>query len=371
MNTSHPKTRSLAYLSLEAPVPGQAAHTHIHEMINELRLLGWQITPYLAERTGASRNAGYLTRLLEYISLQWRLARALKSYDAVYMRCHFMAAPIALYAKWRNIKVVQEINGKPADISVTYRWTRTIAPLISALYRIQMARADQLLPVTDGLSEWAIGFAGHDRVTIIPNAANTKLFKPDGETADSLPTPYVVFVGGLVAWHGISTMIAATRSREWPQGVSLVIAGDGIEREAVSKAAQNNPEIVMLGRQPYENIPALLRGSLAALCVISDPDGRSATGVAPLKLYEAMACAVPVIVSNLPFQADLVRDNIAGLVISVDDSEELAQAVRQLASAPNHAALMGRNGAAYVAQHGSWAVRAKQVDAVLTGLSPN
>jgi glycosyltransferase involved in cell wall biosynthesis len=355
----------IAYLSLEAPVEGQAAHTHIHEMIAELREIGWSIDPVLAQRTGASANAGYVTRLCEYTSLQWHLARNITRYQAIFMRGHFMALPVALYARWRGVPVLHEINGKAADIGVTYRWTRRIAPLIRFMYRAQMRRADRLLAVTDGLKDWAEDFAGHTRATLVSNAANTRVFTPDGPHLPGQPARYVVFVGGLVAWHGIATMIAATTLADWPQDVTLVIAGDGVERSAVQAAASGTPRILAAGRLPYHDVPALLRGALGALCMISDPDGRSATGVAPLKLFEAMACAVPVIVSDLPFQSELVRTTQAGLVVATDDATALAKAVRELATHPDAAMHMGARGAAYVAAHGSWTARARQVDAVL------
>ncbi len=355
----------IAYLSLEAPVEGQAAHTHIHEMIAELRALGWQVDPVLARRTGASANASYLTRLREYVSLQWHLGRNIARYRAIFMRGHFMALPLALYAHRRGVPVLHEINGKAADIGVTYRWTRAIAPLIRFMYRAQMHRADRLLAVTDGLAGWATSFSGNTRTELVSNAANTRVFTPDGPRLPGLPPRYVAFVGGLVAWHGIATMIAATRDPAWPQDVTLVIAGDGVERDAVQAAAADNPRIMAVGRLPYQHVPALLRGALGALCVISDPDGRSATGVAPLKLFEAMACGVPVVVSDLPFQAELVSSAGAGFVVATDDAGALAQAVHELAAKPDAARSMGMRGAAHVAAHGSWAARAAQVDAIL------
>jgi glycosyltransferase involved in cell wall biosynthesis len=362
-----PKGR-IAYLSLEAPVAGQAAYTHIHEMIAELRLLDWQVEPFLAQRTGASAKAGILTKAREYIALQWQLARQITHYQAIFMRGHFMALPVALYANWRGVPVLHEINGKAEDIGVTYRWTRAFAPLIRFMYRAQMRRADKLLAVTDGLRDWAMAFAGHGRAEMVSNAANTRVFSPDGASRPGMPARYVAFIGGLVAWHGIGTMIAATRAESWPQDVMLVIAGDGVERDMVRDAALSNPRIMALGRVAYDDIPALLRGAFCALCVISDPDGRSATGVAPLKLFEAMACGVPVIVSDLPFQAELIRKIEAGIIVPVDDAEALALAVRHLAHAPEEASRMGERASAYVEAHGSWAARAKQVDAILNNV---
>lgn len=353
----------LAYLSLETPRPGQASQTHIDEIIAGLRDCDWQVELFATNSGGASTRSSFLRRLAGYGITQAALGTRLPEFDAVFIRSHFMALPLTLWARWRGIPVVHEINGTPADIGVTYRWLKPLSPLFSWLYRTQYRRAAHLLAVTPGLVDWVKTFAGHRRVTLVSNGANTELFKPEG-----VPSPvqgrYVIFVGGLVAWHGIGTMLAALKEPDWPADLRLVIVGDGIERGKVEQALADR-KLLWLGRQPYDAVPAIVRGALASLCVIENQDGRSASGVAPLKLFEAMACGVPVIASDLPFQADLVRDADAGLIVPPGVAPAIASAVRTLADAPERAQLLGRNGAAYVAREASWHHRSQEVDRLL------
>ncbi|MBR3194386.1 glycosyltransferase [Bosea sp. (in: a-proteobacteria)] len=358
----------LAYLSLETPRPGQASQTHIDEIIASLRQAGWQVELFATTRGGASAHTSFLQRLLDYGRVQLTLTRCLREFDAVFVRSHFMALPLALWARWRKVPIVQEINGKPADIGVTYPALKPFSPLFAWLYRTQYRMAGHLVAVTEGLSQWARGFAGHDRVSTVSNGANTDLFRPDGPRAD-IPGRYVVFVGGLVAWHGIGTMLAALQEPAWPADVKLVIVGDGVERGKV-EAAKADPRLLWLGRQPYDAVPALLRGALAALCVIEDQDGRSAAGVAPLKLFEAMACGIPVIASDLPFQAEIVRQADAGLVVPPASPSAIAMAARTLGEAPAKAGILGRNGAVYVAREASWRQRGAEIDRILRATIP-
>lgn len=358
------KPRRLAYLSLETPRPGQASQTHIDEIIAGLRRAGWQVELFATTRGGASTRSSFSSRLRDYGRVQLALGRRLHEFDAVFVRSHFMTLPLALWARRRKIPVVQEINGKPADIGVTYPALKPLTRLFSWLYRTQYRMAAHLVAVTDGLAQWARGFAGHDRISTVSNGANTDLFRPNGPRAE-IPGHYVIFVGGLVAWHGISTMLAALRESAWPTNVRLVIVGDGIERDKL-EAAKADSRLLWLGRQPYEAIPGLLRGALAALCVIEDQDGRSASGVAPLKLFEAMACGVPVIASELPFQAEIVRRADAGLVVPPANAAAIAAAVRALDEAPERTAALGRSGAAYVAREASWQKRSEEIDRILT-----
>src|SRR5262249_5066173 len=153
----------------------------------------------------------------------------------------------------------------------------------------------------------------------IPNGANTTMFAPDATTAQKLPNKFAVFCGGLTQWHGVPAMLAAVKSPGWPAGLPFVIVGDGPEFAGGQKAAQDAPRIIPLGRLPYQEVPGILAKASVGLVAISDPQGRSTlSGVAPLKLYEVLACGVPAVVSDLPGMADFVREHDCGLVVAVD-----------------------------------------------------
>lgn len=350
---------SLAYLSLETPRQGQASYTHIHEIISALEGFGWTVTLFASERGGASSGGGKLRRILDYVRVQARLIAQLRHFDAIFVRSHPAALPVTLAARLAGIPVYQEINGIDADLWISYPRLAALKPLISALYRTQYKTADHLFCVTDGLAAWARDFAGHDRISVVPNGANTDVFRPDGPKHEA-PCRYFLFVGGLVRWHGIATMIDATRDAHWPKQTELWFAGDGIERGQVEAALGTAP-IRWIPSVPYEQVPEYLRGAIAAICMIEDPQGRSAHGVAPLKLFEAMASGAPVIASDLPFQADLVRDVDCGIVVPPGDKTGLAKAAARLAGDDAMRRGLGARGAEYVRQTASWRARARAI----------
>jgi glycosyltransferase involved in cell wall biosynthesis len=356
----------LAYLCLETPRPGQATYTHVHEIIDGLRESGWQVELIATEAGGSASGSPYWRRGLDYITAQWRLIRALSRVDAVYMRAHFAALPASLWCSLRRMPVVQEINGLPDDIFVTYPWLGWLGGFVKASYRWQMKLAGHVIVVTEGLRGWALAETGHSRVSLIGNGANTRLFSPEGPVPDGQGS-YIAFVGGLTAWHGISVMVEATRHPAWPEGVRLVIIGDGKESGQVRAAmlSDGKGRLSWPGRLPQAEAAMWLRGALGALSITQDAQGHLGTGVAPLKLYEAMASGAAVIVTDLPFQADLVREVGAGLVIPMADPAALARAVASFAADPDASMQMGARGAAYVEAHASWAVRAQDTGRII------
>ncbi len=357
-------SRRLAYLCLETPRQGQATYTHVHEIIAGLRDIGWQVELIATGRGGASSGSRYLTRLFDYIGAQWTLARRLRDFDGIYMRAHFAAWPASVFAYLRRVPVFQEINGLPADVFVTYRWLGRLSGLVNWLYRSQMKMAAHVFVVTEGLKQWALSQAGHERISVVSNGANTALFSPEGPRPADIGT-YVAFVGGLTAWHGIATMIAATRQDDWPDRVKLVIIGDGVERDLLTSEAMGD-RVLWLGHRAPEEVASYLRGCLAALSITEDAGAHLSTGVAPLKLFEAMASGAAVIVTDLPFQKDIVTVFETGIVIPMSSPTALASAVRQLATARDLAQRLGRNGFAYVSTHATWKSRSAEISTILS-----
>lgn len=357
----------LAYLSLETPRQGQASYTHIHEIIAALKGFGWDVTLFASKAGGASSNGSKWRRILDYIRVQFRLIVKLRDFDAVFVRSHPAALPASLLARLWGVPVYQEVNGIDADLWVSYPPLAVLKPLISGLYRSQYRYAEHLFCVTDGLALWARDFAGHDRVSVVPNGANTAVFRPEGPKHEA-ECPYLLFVGGLVRWHGIATMIEATKDPQWPKGIELCLVGDGIERKQV-KAALGTGPIRWIPSVPYEQVPDYLRGTIGAICMIEDPQGRSAHGVAPLKLFEAMATGAPVVVSDLPYQADLVRSVECGIVVAAGDSAGLARAAALLSENASLQKTLGSRGANYVHKSASWHERARVLHEVMSKIA--
>lgn len=351
----------LGYLALETPKVGQASYTHIHEVARALDKLGWHIELFATSRGGASAGGWRIVRVADYLNVQLRLMLRLREFDAVFIRSHPAAIVIAVAARLMRKPVFHEVNGSDLDLWITYPKLHFLRWPVQLAWRLQLGIATHIFCVTDGLLAWATGQARHQRASVVSNGADTEHFKPYGKKADVNCQRYVVFVGGLVAWHGLQCMTDALSDECWPANVDLLIIGDGPARQLVQRAL-GNCRLHWMRHVPYDEIPDYLRGAVAALCVIEDTQGRASMGVAPLKLFEAMACGVPVIVSDLPFQGDLVRSINSGLVVPEGSPEDLAKAVAVLADCSGESSIMGAAGAQYVACHASWRHRAAELD---------
>jgi glycosyltransferase involved in cell wall biosynthesis len=358
---SQSSERRLAYFALDVPHRGQASHIHINEIINNLRMLGWRIDLFAPEPAGDGRSRRSLERIFVYSRVILRILLRLRRYDAVYVRAHPLAWPVTFWARALRRVIAQEINGVELDVIVSHPWLTPTRPLVRWLYRSQYRVSDRLFPVTKELAQWLVGALPRDRITVIANGANTDLFRPIARKSE----PFVAFFGGLTGWHGVDLMLEAVRHPRWPAGVMLMIIGSGSQEHAVRQAVQAGLPVRWLGYRPHEQIPELIAGAIAGLIPITNPRGRSSTGVSPLKLYETLACGIPVIATDLPGQAEIVRAGKCGVIVPCDDPGALAGAVAELAADPGAAHEMGRRGADLVHAEHSWAARAREVNHVL------
>ncbi|MCL6442250.1 MAG: glycosyltransferase family 4 protein [Alicyclobacillus sp.] len=358
----------LVYLCLQATREGQASHAHVHEIVSGLARLGWDVRLFEPTYAGGSQDIGILKRLVEFITVQLRCCWALRNSQLLYVRHHFAALPSALIARIIGVPVVQEINGPYEDLFISWPWTRRLAGLFRFLMRTQLKSADATIVVTQQLKEWVQRQNGGKPAYVIPNAANTSLFTPYATCNLAVPTPYVIFFGAFARWQGIDTLIGALREPRWPREVYLVFAGDGAERRKVEELARRHEGAIYLGRIDYDALPGLIAGSLASVVPKSDVSSYSSTGLLPLKLFESMACGVPVIVTDFPGQADLVRKYGCGLVVPPKDPGALAEAVHILYTNAMLRAQMGQRGRIAVENEHSWSARAAETDKVIKAL---
>ena len=355
----------LAYLTLEAPREGQASYTHVFEIIDGLRRRGFNVELYMPSYADRFELPNLVRRLLEHGRLQARLAMEWRGYDAVYVRGHNLAFPVAMLARVTGKPIVHEINGPHLDIAVTYPWIQPVHGLLSWMQRVQYRWADALVAVTPQLQRWLRLEGCTNSIEVIPNGANLAYFNPDLPKRVGLPARYVVFFGGFARWQGIATMLDAVRHPSWPSDVSLVIVGDGQMRPEVERAVLWTPRLQYLGRLPYREVGGVVAGAAAALVPKIREDDRNETGLFPVKLFEIMACGVPAIVSDYPGQADLVRRGRCGLVVPPGDASALAAAVGELAANPDIARAMGQRGYELVLHEHSWDARALQTARVI------
>lgn len=360
------RSLSISYLCLQATREGQASYAHVHEIAGGMRNAGHEVRLFQPSYADAASRPSIPYRILQFARTQAQFAWSLTTTDVAYVRDHPAALPGIWLSLLAGVPVVLEVNGRFDELALSYPWTRRLTGVLGWHFRRRVAASSAVITVTPGLAEWIQRLTRHQMVSVVPNAANVDLFSPQLERPAGLPERYVVFFGALAEWHGVNVMLDALGSDQWPAGVSLVVAGGGGTMTGrVERAAERDPRLVYLGVVPYRDLPGIVSAAIAGLSPQNTAGGRYADGLSPLKVYEMLACGIPVIASDVPGMADLVRECGCGIVVPQDHSAALASAVSELAADSSLARRYGAKARSAVVSKHSWAVRVQDTMRIL------
>jgi glycosyltransferase involved in cell wall biosynthesis len=101
-------------------------------------------------------------------------------------------------------------------------------------------------------------------------------------------------------------------------------------------------QVEMVGWVPFDQVPARLASADVALAVLQ-PIERYAVAL-PVKLFEYMACSLPVIISDFPANRAVVAGADCGILVDPSDVDAVAAAMAGLIADPTEARRLGANG---------------------------
>jgi glycosyltransferase involved in cell wall biosynthesis len=155
--------------------------------------------------------------------------------------------------------------------------------------------------------------------------------------------PYLLFVGRFVEKKGVGHLLDAIRVLETEGAtVDLVLVGDGPMAEMLKHQAADLKQTRFLGWLPNEEVRRVMRGALA-ICVPSVAARTGDSEGLPNVVLESMACAVPVIGSDIAGIAEAVEHDRTGFLVPPGDPRSIAAAASRLLGDPR---LRGRMGLA-------------------------
>ncbi len=316
------------------------------------------------------RRAVY--EILLFIYLAWY--SALHRPHVFYVRYSIHLFAPVLVSLLFSIPLVLEVNGLPLDeirmkaprMGRGRRHLKLLSARLSE--RFNYTRARKIVAVTSNIKsyiekDYSVPFGD---VNVVANGVNTLLFKPaeKAEVRKRLKLDdgfsYVSFVGNLSVWQGVDCLINALPSiLASCSNTRLLIVGDGELRKELMERAEkiNAPEsTVFIGSIAHESVPAFINASDVSV-VFKRP---LKSGYSPLKLYEYMACGIPVVASRLP-GFEVVEKSNAGVLVDPGDTVTLAEAVIGLLKNEELRETMGRNGRQLVVQNHSWQKVAEKI----------
>jgi glycosyltransferase involved in cell wall biosynthesis len=269
---------------------------------------------------------------------------------------HAHAQSDALYTAWlfsrmQRAPLIFEMTLLGTDDAGSFAANRhRLARLRNALFR----RCDGFVAISPALVRTYEGSGlPADKLRLIPQGVDAERFQPAADKSAlrrtlGLPAdvPLLVFVGSLIERKGIDVLLDAWERIQlrFPDATLALVGRDAFDGDAASTdflrvqlaglTAAARSRVVLAGVQDA------VEHWLAAADVFVFPSRREGFGTV---MIEAMACALPCVVAELPDITDFIFDGgeACGIVVPQNDAEALAARVGELLDDPTRRAALG------------------------------
>jgi glycosyltransferase involved in cell wall biosynthesis len=236
-----------------------------------------------------------------------------------------------------GLPLALEYNG--SEVWIGRHWDRTGVLWLLKRFELQNLRAADFIFVVSEVEKRNLVQTGMNpaRIVVNPNGVDPETFKPDCGGLEvrrsfGLEQHVVVgFVGTFGPWHGAPVLAQAAGMVVDKPRCHFLFVGTGEQRaQTESVIASSGVGFTFSGSVPHHRVPAFLD----ACDILVSPHVPSSDGTeffgSPTKLFEYLAMGKGIVASRLGQIAEVIVDNVNGLLVEPGNPVELATAIETL-----------------------------------------
>ncbi len=365
----------LLYICFDAVPSPKGASTHVSAFVRvlaehyDVTLLslppfsGFEVNLPVHHIIFPGSEENYLERALDFQEFIWDHLEV-ERYDFIHYRSMWAALPVAEEAKRHGTRVVCEVNGVES-IELKYHYPALRArPELMAKLRAQeqlaFDSADHIITPSAVTAKY-LGKCNvaTERITVIPNGVDLELFRPPAVDVANDP-PTVLYVGTLTPWQGAEFLLDAFRRAVAVQPLRLQLLSP--ESNRWRAPLQKRVKRYGVG-ELVTFLPSIAHGSageiIAAVDICVAPlmptERNTVQGCSPLKLFEYMACARPIVAADLPVTREILCHEETALLYKPNKTSHLVAPLLRLAGDAELRARLGDTARREVTQRFTWA----------------
>jgi glycosyltransferase involved in cell wall biosynthesis len=234
-------------------------------------------------------------------------------------------------------------------------------------------RADGYVTITRALADdLEARFGPRPALAVVPDG--TRLAGAGAAPSPAVPAagerPVIAYAGHLYGWKGVQVLLDALA--RVPEADGLIVGGQVGEPDlgrlqAQAAALGIADRVRFTGQVPPGDVAGLLARA-TALVLPNTPSAVSTRYTSPLKLFEYMAAARPIVASDLPALREVLRHEDTALLVPAGDAAALAAALRRLLDDEVLAARLAGAAREAVARY-TWATRAARLESLFSTIA--
>jgi glycosyltransferase involved in cell wall biosynthesis len=291
----------------------------------------------------------WLFVLLKLIRLEWDIAYVIDLPSAL---------PVLVAGKLRSRPIIYEIENTFIDQVIV---PKIIRSFFLAIER-SIANLFDAIVLVDELQIQELGFSTTLKITVIYDSAPDapKEFKEYSSLIQPSGT-FTLFYAGMLHKGkelNLDKLIEAIRDIE---SIKVIIAGHGDLVGQIKKWSEEIPnKVEFIGRISYQEV--LLRSlGCDLLFVLRDPRLPINRYICGSKLFQAMMCSKPLLVSKGTSTALKVTKNKIGLVVNPHNVSEIKEAILKLKTNPELCRKLGANSRRAYESEYSWEIMKRRL----------
>lgn len=207
-------------------------------------------------------------------------------------------------AKKNNIPIISYSIDIDYEL-IPFKFLQPIGRIIESK---NIRNADFAIAINEGLREYNIRMgANPDKTLVIRAGIDSQKYDPGidgreirGKYGIEKDGIVLFFMGWLYHFSGLKE-VAMELSKIKDENIKLLIVGDGDafnDMQRIREEYSMQSKIVLVGKQPYEDIPKFIAAS--DICLLPAYNSKVMQDIVPIKMYEYMAMNKPVIATKLP-----------------------------------------------------------------------
>jgi glycosyltransferase involved in cell wall biosynthesis len=365
--------------------------SHVRGVIAAFRSLGYEVEPFIVgdqvppeitRKSGRAISATVLHALAADVGrLSFRVINRRRAWrrlagriDWVYERFSACQALGRVFQRC-GLPWVLETQGPFYQEAKAERKSMVLTGIARKLELEAYRQCDALVCVSHTLRDIVCREAdiSPSKVIVVPNGVDTEVFDPQKHPARRLFSGFTIgFAGGLLAWQGLDLLLHALAELRAEKGIqiNLVVVGDGLMKNEWQNLAQElgiSETVSFTGRVNGDEVPSYIAGFDFGY----SGQVRLQSGSmyhSPLKIYEYMAMAKPMVASAFDDAKRMIREGEIGFLYAPGDKEELKRALMAAHEARHRAGAMGRVARSEIVANHSWTARVKFMTGELAGM---
>lgn len=247
-----------------------------------------------------------------------------------------------------NLLSVFEVNGLPS-IELPDRYNDITSDTIQKIIQLEdycLQHCDAIICPSETIKSYLISRnVIEHKIKVISNGATVPRFM---RKAPGLPKQYITYFGALQPWQGVDVLLKAMQYLQDKPSLKLVICSS--HKEKLSRPYQKlisrldmEQQVVWKHKLSKEMLYRVLQNATASIAPLTECSRNLQQGCSPLKIFESMACQVPLIASDLPVVREILEDEVEAKLIRPDRPAELARAIRLITDYPEYGERLATN----------------------------